>query len=138
MRALRGELDTDAGSVSRPKRTGYLGQERLADDLLAGASAGAPVAVREAMLAGRDLAAIAAELRAIEAQLAQVSPGEAQVPAVATTSPPARKPAPANPLDALLARHGELGERFSRAGRHAPQHENRHVVQGLGLGDVEL
>jgi ATP-binding cassette, subfamily F, member 3 len=36
MRALRGELDTDAGSVSRPKRTGYLGQECLADDLLAG------------------------------------------------------------------------------------------------------
>jgi ATPase subunit of ABC transporter with duplicated ATPase domains len=138
MRALRGELDTDAGSVSRPKRTGYLGQERLADDLLAGASAGAPVAVRDAMLAGRDLAAIAAELRAIEAQLAQVSPDEAKVPAVATTGRSARKPAPANPLDALLTRYGELEERFSRAGGYAAEHEIVQLLQGLGLGDVEL
>ena len=138
MRALRGELDTDVGSVSRPKRTGYLGQERLADDLLAGAATAAPVAVREAMLAGRDLAAIAAELRAIEAQLAQVSPGEAPVPAAASAGRPARKPAPANPLDALLARYGELEERFSRAGGYAAEHEIVQLLQGLGLGDVEL
>src|SRR5260221_10094388 len=90
------------------------------------------------MLAGRDLAAIAAELRAIEAQLAQVSPGEAKAPAVASVGRPARKPAPANPLDALLARYGELEERFSRAGGYAAEHEIVQLLQGLGLGDVEL
>src|SRR5260221_677830 len=74
LRALHGELDPDAGTITRPARVGYLGQDRLADALLAAGAAqhgaAGPATVRDVLLAGRDLAAIAAELRAIEAQLA--------------------------------------------------------------------
>ena len=54
LHALRGALDPDSGVILRPKRIGYLGQERLADDLMAGANGdGAPLTVRDVMLAGR-------------------------------------------------------------------------------------
>src|SRR5260370_36527733 len=66
LKAIHGEFEPDSGTVSRPTRLGYLGQERLADALLAGqarADRAAPVTVREVMLAGRNLEALAAELR---------------------------------------------------------------------------
>ncbi|HEY7984602.1 MAG TPA: ABC-F family ATP-binding cassette domain-containing protein [Ktedonobacterales bacterium] len=113
LRALRGELDPDAGAIARPARVGYLGQERLADAQLAG---GAPTAtVRDVLLAGRDLAAIAAELRAIEAALAT---GEA--------------------APALLARYGDLEERYRQRGGYAAEHEMARLLVGLGLAGVEL
>ncbi|HLJ82030.1 MAG TPA: ATP-binding cassette domain-containing protein, partial [Ktedonobacterales bacterium] len=75
LRALRGETEPDAGVILRPKKLGYLGQERLADALLTAGYArddtrpDAPVTVRDVMLAARHLATLAGELRAIEAEM---------------------------------------------------------------------
>src|SRR5262245_12766687 len=145
MRTLLGAYETDAGSVARPRRTGYLGQERLADDLLVGVTAATTVRVREALLAGRDLGVIAAELRAIEAQLAQVSAGGAGGAGGAPLAVPVssvrhvqQQSAQASVLDALLARYGALEERFRQAGGYAAEHELVQLLHGLGLGDVEL
>jgi ATPase subunit of ABC transporter with duplicated ATPase domains len=140
MRALRGEIEPDAGAISRPKRTGYLGQERLADDLLAGAEAGAAITVRDAMLAGRDLGRIAAQLRTIEAQLARATAPDAT--ARDTAAPPAangRRPAQqVDPLESLLARYGSLEQQFSAAGGYDAEHHISGLLEGLGLGDAEL
>jgi ATPase subunit of ABC transporter with duplicated ATPase domains len=140
MHALRGEIEPDAGTITRPKHTGYLGQERLADDLLAGAP-GAPgaddadgataVTVRDAMLAGRDLGRLAAQLRAIEAKLAQAT-------APSSSSQHTSGKSAADPLEALLARYGALEEQFSRAGGYDAEHQIAGLLDGLGLGDVEL
>jgi ATPase subunit of ABC transporter with duplicated ATPase domains len=142
LHALRGAIDPDSGLISRPKRTGYLGQERLADDLLEAGAAndGAPVTVRDVMLAGRDLARISARLRSLEAQLAEAATAEAANPAASAPAEPARKgrKAPASALDTLLWRYGELEEEFQRAGGYAAEHEMSELLQGLGLGDVEL
>jgi ATPase subunit of ABC transporter with duplicated ATPase domains len=150
LRAVRGEVDVDAGSISRPRRMGYLGQERLSDALLVGAAPrsdpATPVTVREVMLAGRDLATIAAQLRAIEAELAQAT---APTPAMVTTPTPpvggrargGRPPltaAAVDPLERLLARYGELEERFQRQGGYDAEHEIVQLLVGLGLGGVEL
>jgi ATPase subunit of ABC transporter with duplicated ATPase domains len=150
LRAVRGEVDVDAGSISRPRRMGYLGQERLSDALLVGAAPrsdpATPVTVREVMLAGRDLATIAAQLRAIEAELAQAT---APTPAMVTTPTPpvggrargGRPPltaAAVDPLERLLARYGELEERFQRQGGYDAEHEIAQLLVGLGLGGVEL
>jgi len=124
LRVLAGALDPDAGTVSRPKSIGYLGQERLADDLEAetrGADAGRAIAVRDAMLAGRGLDTLAAELRALEGRLAA-----------------ATAPDPDAALDRLLARYGDLLERYQRAGGYDAEHEIAALLAGLGLGDVEL
>ncbi len=128
LKAILGEFEPDSGTISRPERLGYLGQERLADALLAGqarADQAAPVTVREVMLAGRNLEGMAAELRAIEAQLA-----EATAPGAAAPTEGA--------LDALLARYGELEAQFGLAGGYNAEHEIAELLKGLGLGDVEL
>ena len=148
LRALHGELDPDAGTITRPARVGYLGQDRLADALLAAGAAqhgaAGPATVRDVLLAGRDLAAIAAELRAIEAQLAAgaAPTGTAPAPVATHTSAPnrghARRSVAADPLDALLARYGELEERFQRQGGYAAEHEMAQLLVGLGLADVAL
>ena len=144
MQALRGALEPDAGVIARPKRIGYLGQERLADAQLAagldGAHDGAVVTVRDVMLAGRDLARLAAELRAIEAQLAQTpTPVATAAPnGAATGKQKGKHNKPTNPLDALLARYGDLEERFGRMGGYAAEHEIAELLAGLGLDDVEL
>ncbi|MGZ3583882.1 MAG: ABC-F family ATP-binding cassette domain-containing protein, partial [Ktedonobacterales bacterium] len=131
------------GSITRPRRVGYLGQERLADALLSGA--GSPVtSVRDAMLASRNLHTLASELRTIEAQLATVT---APKPAATTTSTSPsssgkghnRSAEPEQtPLDRLLARYGDLEERFQREGGYAAEHEIAELLLGLDLGDVEL
>ncbi|HEU0027405.1 MAG TPA: ABC-F family ATP-binding cassette domain-containing protein [Ktedonobacterales bacterium] len=142
LHALRGATDPDAGLISRPKRMGYLGQERLSDDLLeAGAeNGGAPVTVRDVMLAGRDLARLSARLRSLEAQLAEATATETAAAAVAAPAAPARKgqKARASALDTLLWRYGELEEEFQRAGGYAAEYEMGELLQGLGMGDVEL
>jgi ATPase subunit of ABC transporter with duplicated ATPase domains len=113
LRVLHGELDPDAGTITRPARVGYLGQERLADAQLAGGAASATV--RDVLLAGRELAATATELRAIEVRLAA---GE--------TAP------------ALLARYGDLEERYRQRGGYAAEHEMARLLAGLGLEGVAL
>ncbi|HEX2350908.1 MAG TPA: ABC-F family ATP-binding cassette domain-containing protein [Ktedonobacterales bacterium] len=145
LHALRGTLDPDSGSIIRPRRIGYLGQERLADDLLAGANDdGEPVTVRDVMLAGRDLARLSAQLRAIEAQMAQTSapePAEATVGASSQNGHRGGKRGGAgdeDTLERLLWRYGELEERFQQAGGYAAEHQMAELLQGLGLGDVEL
>jgi len=120
LRVLRGELEPDAGVVFRPKRIGYLGQERLADALLTGADDGADpasVTVREVMLSGRDLARLADELRRLEAALATTTGDE---------------------LDAVLARYGDAEERFQRLGGYDAEHEIGALLEGLGLAEVAL
>ncbi|MGZ6392483.1 MAG: ATP-binding cassette domain-containing protein, partial [Ktedonobacterales bacterium] len=115
LRALHGDDAPDTGSITRPRRVGYLGQERLADALLSGA--GSPVtSVRDAMLASRNLHTLASELRTIEAQLATVTAPE---PAATTTSTSPsssgkghnRSAEPEQTsLERLLARYGDLEE----------------------------
>ena len=143
LHALRGALDPDSGSIIRPKRIGYLGQERLADDLLAGANGdGQPVTVRDVMLAGRDLARLSADLRAIEAQMAvTTAPEPAEVAAGASGARrggKSRAVVETDPLERLLWRYGELEERFQLAGGYAAEHEMAELLQGLALEDVEL
>ncbi len=142
MQALRGALEPDAGTILRPKKLGYLGQERLADALTSQHEGDGPVTVRDVMLAGRNLAGIAAELRAIEAKLADVSaPGDASHADHAAHQQPKhgkRHAAPSHSLEALLARYGELEERFQRQGGYDAEHEIVQLLDGLGLGDVEL
>ena len=137
--AIRGALDADAGAITRPKRTGYLGQERLADALDGGAT------VRDVMLAGRNLHGLAAELRAIEAELAEATTSGSETPA--TEAIPARggkhrngrhAAQPVSRLDALLARYGELEDRYARQGGYAAEHEIVQLLEGLGIGEVEL
>ena len=124
LRALRGEddLDTDAGTISRPRRTGYVGQERLSDDLLTRGPRTGHVTVRDVMLEGRRLASIATEMRAIESELAGISSDEAG----ATT------------MERLLARYGELEERYALDGGYAAEHEMIQLLAGLGLNGIEL
>jgi ATPase subunit of ABC transporter with duplicated ATPase domains len=143
LHALRGALDPDSGSIIRPKRIGYLGQERLADDLLAGANSdGQSVTVRDVMLAGRDLARLSADLRAIEAQMAlTTAPEPAEVTAGGSGGRRGGKQRAAidtDPLERLLWRYGELEERFQLAGGYAAEHEMAELLQGLALEDVEL
>ncbi len=147
LHALRGALDPDSGLIIRPKRIGYLGQERLADDLLAGANAdGEQVTVRDVMLAGRDLARLSADLRAIETQMAQTSaPEPTEAVEVAAGGRNGRRDnrtrgrnAEADSLERLLWRYGELEERFQQAGGYAAEHEMAELLQGLALEDVEL
>ncbi len=142
LRALQGEVDPDAGTITRPRRTGYLGQERLADALLAsgtGRDAGS-VTVRDVMLAARHLAQIAADLRAIEAELARATdPGAPHIAQPALTPVRGKAAAAAHdPLAALLARYGELEERFQRQGGYEAEHQIAQLLAGLGLGGVEL
>src|SRR5579885_712920 len=54
LRALHGDIDPDGGSITRPERIGYLGQERLADALETNRTPDIPATVRNVMLAGRD------------------------------------------------------------------------------------
>ncbi|HLV99276.1 MAG TPA: ABC-F family ATP-binding cassette domain-containing protein [Ktedonobacterales bacterium] len=132
LRTLRGDLEPEGGSITRPDRIGYLGQERLADALDASRSAASdiPATVRNVMLAGRDLAAIGAELRAIEAELERAT--APQPVGVAAAAAPQLSP------DDLLARYGELEDRFRLAGGYAAEHEIIKLLRGLGLGDIDL
>jgi ATPase subunit of ABC transporter with duplicated ATPase domains len=128
LKAIQGEFEPDSGTVSRPKRLGYLGQERLADAMLAGGTrpnGAAPVTVREVMLAGRHLEALAAELRDLEAQLSEATAPNAATPADGA-------------LDALLDRYGALEAQFGMAGGYNAEHEIAELLKGLGLGTVEL
>ncbi len=139
LHALRGALDPDAGVILRPKRLGYLGQERLADDLLAGSNSdGEPVTVRDIMLAGRDLARLSADLRAIEAQMATISEPEPAEVGAGRDKRNGHRRSEENSLERLLWRYGELEERFQQAGGYAAEHEMSELLQGLALGDVEL
>ncbi len=146
LRTLYGALDPDGGSVTRPTSIGYLGQERLADDLAAQSAEGGDhaVTVRDAMLAGRNLTALAAELRALEDELSRATAptaSEAGVSAPASSRRMKGRMAAAPPLsalDQLLARYGELQERYARAGGYDAEHEIAVLLGGLGLGDVEL
>ncbi|HEX9036919.1 MAG TPA: ABC-F family ATP-binding cassette domain-containing protein [Ktedonobacterales bacterium] len=139
LHVLRGAVDPDAGLISRPKRIGYLGQERLADDLLeAGAGNGdEPIAVRDVMLVGRDLARLGARLRALEHQLAEASAAEMAGVAVAGSERGGHK-GQASALDTLLHRYGDVEEEFQRSGGYAAEYEMSELLQGLGMGDVEL
>ncbi len=142
LHALRGAVDPDAGLISRPKRTGYLGQERLSDDLLEAGTSGsdAPVTVRDVLLAGRDLARLSARLRALEAQLAEATAAEVSGATVTSPAAPAHKERKGSEsaLETLLWRYGELEEEFQRAGGYAAEYEMGELLQGLGMGDVEL
>src|ERR1051326_4723431 len=136
LRALRGDLDPDGGSITRPDRIGYLGQERLADALETSKNPDIPATVRNVMLAGRDLAAIGAELRAIEAELERATTPALEAASVA--APSSRAAAPAVSSDDLLARYGELEDRFRLAGGYAAEPEIIKLLRGLGLGDIDL
>jgi ATP-binding cassette subfamily F protein 3 len=137
LRALRGDLAPDAGKIMCPKQVGYLGQERLSESLLVGSDASASVTVRDALLAGRDLAAIGAELRAIEAELERAtSPAADAMPGGAGEGAPAQPDTVS--FEALLARYGDLEERYALAGGYSAEHEMAELLVGLGLGDVEL
>jgi ATP-binding cassette subfamily F protein 3 len=131
LRALRGDLEPEGGTITRPDRIGYLGQERLADALETSRNPNIPATARNVMLAGRDLAAIGAELRAIEAELER-----ATAPALETAAPAPTLRA-ASPDD-LLARYGELEDRFRLAGGYAAEHEIIKLLRGLGLGEIDL
>jgi ATPase subunit of ABC transporter with duplicated ATPase domains len=136
LRALHGDVEPEGGSITRPARIGYLGQERLADALETSRNPDILATVRNVMLAGRDLAAMAAELRAIEAELERAT---APVAATSAASPTASS-IPAHTLapDELLSHYGELEDRFRLAGGYAAEHEISKLLRGLGLGDVEL
>ncbi len=142
LRTLRGDLEPDSGSITRPARIGYLGQERLADALETSQNPDIPATVRNVMLAGRDLAAIGAELRAIEAELeratAPASENAALLPTAASSARAGGEAARSLSPDALLSRYGELEDRFRLAGGYAAEHEISKLLRGLGLGDVEL
>jgi len=142
LRTLRGDLDPESGSTTRPERIGYLGQERLAEALETGGyHPETPVNVHDVMLAGRDLAAIGAELRAIEAELER-----ATAPVAATTllvAAPSHRADTGTRLgdlspDELLARYGEREDQFRLAGGYDAEHEILQLLRGLGLGDVPL
>jgi ATPase subunit of ABC transporter with duplicated ATPase domains len=124
LRALRGDddLDADAGTISRPKRTGYVGQERLSDDLLARGPRSGRVTIRDVMLEGRQLGSIAVEMRTIESELASVSAHDADGAV----------------MERLLTRYGHLEERYSADGGYAAEHEMAQLLDGLGLDGVEL
>ena len=140
LRALHGDLDPDGGSITRPDRIGYLGQERLADALETSRSPNIPATVRNVMLAGRDLAAISLELRTIEAELERATAPVVEAAAALSAVSSDRAAAPARSLspDDLLARYGELEDRFRLAGGYAAEHEIIKLLRGLGLADVEL
>ena len=143
LRALHGDHDPDAGKIIRPERVGYLGQERLSESLLVGTNAAAPViTVRDAMLAGRNLEAISAELRAIEAELERATAPQAAMAAAdvqpARTGSSQQESLDDSSQEALLARYGELEERFALAGGYNAEHEIAELLVGLDLGDVEL
>jgi ATPase subunit of ABC transporter with duplicated ATPase domains len=145
LRTLYGALDPDGGRVTRPKSLGYLGQERLADDFAAqttdsGNPATAALTVRDAMLAGRNLTALAAELRGLEEALSQATAPVEQASVGTPAHRAGRGAGHTQPsaLDQLLTRYGDLQERYARAGGYDAEHEIAVLLQGLGLGDVEL
>jgi ATP-binding cassette subfamily F protein 3 len=139
LRTLRGDLEPDGGNVTRPDRVGYLGQERLADALETSTSPDIPATVRNVMLAGRDLAAIGAELRAIEAELERATaPAPEASTFIAGAASHNGSAAPAVSADDLLARYGELEDRFRLAGGYAAEHEIIKLLRGLGLADMDL
>ena len=133
MRALNGEAEPERGTISRPKRRGYLGQERLADALLGGTPTGegGVVTARDAMLAARDLGRMAAELRALERRLEQVASPPDPLPHT-------EKRNAERSLEDVLARYGDVQDRFQRAGGYDAEHEIAELLVGLGMRDVEL
>ncbi|MBA3826336.1 MAG: ABC-F family ATP-binding cassette domain-containing protein [Ktedonobacterales bacterium] len=121
LKTLYGELDPDGGTIARPETIGYLGQEPLADALLAAVD-GTPLSVLDFMLGGRGLDAMARELREIEAALdAATKPGNE-----ATDS------------SALLERYGELEAQFQGAGGYDAEFEIVQLLAGLNLKGVEM
>ena len=140
LRALHGEHTPDAGKIIRPQRVGYLGQERLSESLLVGTNAAAPVVtVRDAMLAGRNLDAISAELRAIEAELERATAPQMAGAAGQSSRSGESRPTPDEAAqETLLARYGELEERFALSGGYNAEHEIAELLVGLDLRDVEL
>ena len=124
LRALRGDddVEADAGTISRPRRTGYVGQERLSDDLLTRGPRSGHVTIRGVMLEGRQLGSIAAEMRSIEAELSRASADDAD----------------AGAMERLLARYGQLEERYSADGGYAAEHQMSQLLDGLGLAGIEL
>jgi ATPase subunit of ABC transporter with duplicated ATPase domains len=142
MKTLYGELDPDAGTITRPASIGYLGQDPLADAMTdrnvcppvhpkdihpprIQVAAEGPQTVRDFMLTGRGLDATAAEMRWVEAALDRA------------TAPDGGGDA-APDLDALLARYSALEERFLLAGGYEAEFEIAQLLAGLGLKGVEM
>lgn len=130
LKTLYGELEPEDGDIDRPDHVGYLGQERLSDALLMadvpGGTTQAEITVRDFMLAGRDLSAIAAEKRQIERDL-----DTATAPATSTGSAEDR-------LEALLARYSDLEDQFMSANGYEAENEVAQLLNGLGMRDVDL
>ena len=123
LKTLYGELEADGGSITRPATIGYLGQEPLADALLTQVD-DTPLTVRDFMLAGRGLDAMARELRGIEATLD------------AATAPDHTNGVVDS--DALLLRYSALEEQFQAAGGYEAEFEIAQLLAGLNLKGVEL
>lgn len=124
LKTLRGELDPDGGDISRPASIGYLGQEPLADAQLASPE-GITWLVRDFMLAGRGLDAIASLMRQTEAALERATAPESEA-------------ADLDDLSDLLTRYSELEERFQEAGGFEAEHEIGKLLVGLGLKNIAL
>ncbi len=141
LKTLYGELDPDNGTIIRPATIGYLGQEPLADALtdkhvhpptaqaahvhLPTAQA-EPLTVRDFMLAGRGLDAVASEMRHVEAALDRA------------TAPEGDGTGTAPDMDALLARYSALEEQFLQAGGYEAEFEIAQLLAGLSLKGLEL
>lgn len=125
MKTMYGELEPEAGTITRPASIGYLGQEPLADALLTQVD-GSALTVRTFMLAGRGLDGMADEMRSIEAALD------------AGTQPEGHTNGHAPDLDALLARYSTLEEQFMQAGGYEAEYEIAQLLAGLNLKGLEL
>ena len=130
LKTLYGELDAEAGVISRPEGVGYLAQERMADAQLVVVSAtgefGADVTIRDFMFAARGLGQLTADLHHIEKELESA------------TTPAEGTPTTDDPLNDLLARYGELEEQYLQAGGYEAENEIAQLLRGLGMTNIEL
>jgi ATP-binding cassette subfamily F protein 3 len=128
LKTLYGELEPEEGTVRRPERVGYLGQERLTDALLMTGmpDANGTVTVRDFLLAGRDLGALASEMRRTVQLLDRA------------TAPDSKIAITIEQLEALAAHYSELEDRFGQANGYEAESECMQLLNGLGMRDVEL
>jgi ATPase subunit of ABC transporter with duplicated ATPase domains len=127
LKTLYGEFEPEDGTITRPPRIGYLGQEPVADDLLANAHGTEPLTVRAFMFAGRGLDAMAAEMRQIELTLDRATTPQDGTPALDAAE-----------MAALLERYSDLEERFQSAGGYEAEYEIAQLLVGLGMKGLEL
>ena len=126
LKTMYGELEPEGGTITRPEKIGYLGQERLADALQSmGSEETSVLTIGDYLLAARGLGEITTELRAIEKKLEEVTAPDAS-PEVAATS------------DAILQRYGDLEERYGMLGGYEAESEIVQLLRGLGMATVEL